>query len=149
MKILFLGDARDAGIILQALESTDNDEITYCASGPDAIAELLTNKYDWAIAEGSLLVERKKDIIKYFQKIGRINHDDQTVKEPIKTDLAHSTKSTKCGVEWSKNGVLQLHCGLHEFIKHRPPSDPFMLNDAGAILFEYHAPCIKVRGRDG
>jgi len=149
MKILFLGDARDADIILRALESTDDDEITFCATGPDAIAELLTNKYDWAIAEGSLLVERKRDIIKYFQNINSNTQGNHTVKARINTDAAQFTRSTKCGVEWSKGGVLQLHCGLHDLIKHRTLPDPSALYDAGAIIFEYHAPCKKERWRNG
>ena len=149
MKILFLGDARDADIILRALESTDDDEITFCATGPDAIAELLSNKYDWAIAEGSLLVERKREIIKYFQNINSNIQGNHTVKARINTDAAQSTRSTKCGVEWSKNGVLQLHCGLHDLIKHRTLPDPSALYDAGAIIFEYHAPCKKERWRNG
>ena len=149
MKILLIGDERDAGIILRALENANDDEITRCATGPDAIAELLSNKYDWAIVEGLSLIKHKKDIIRYFQSIDSNTQGNHTVKARINTDAAQSTRSTKCGVEWSKGGVLQLHCGLHDLIKRRTLPDPSALYDAGAIIFEYHAPCKKERWRNG
>jgi hypothetical protein len=53
---------------------------------------------------------------------------------------------TSCGVEWSKDGVLQLHCGLHALLNNTPAPRQPDLGCAGEILFEYHAPCAKVRG---
>ena len=149
MKIILAGGVVDATALLQALAHSSNHEIILCADGVRAMVELLKNGYDWAIIDGRAVNRGDKDIARFIRAMGLEACRNRVTPVQANTHDAGSANHAKCGVEWSKNGILQLHCGLHDLIKHRPLPDPSALYDAGAIIFEYHAPCKKERWRNG
>jgi len=148
MKILLAGGVLEAAALVQALAHAGDHEITHCADGARAIIDLLKNGYDWAIIDGRAVSGGKQEVARLIRMMG----------PDLQRNLAAATQTgcnangpgmyTSCGVEWSKDGVLQLHCGLHALLKDTPASGLPDLGCAGEILFEYHAPCSKVRRRD-
>lgn len=148
MKILLAGGALDAAALVQALAHASDHEITHCADGARAIIDLLKNGYDWAIIDGRAVSGGKQEVARLIRMMG----------PDLQRNLAAATQTgciasghgmhTSCGVEWSKDGVLQLHCGLHALLKNTPAPRQPDLGCAGQILFEYHAPCAKDRRRD-
>ena len=149
MKILFVGDVHNAASLRQALLRSNNHEIIHSTDDTHAIAKLLRKRYDWVIIDGLSLLEGKLDITRIIRMLTPEACRNRVTPVQANTFDAGSANHAKCGVEWSKNGVLQLHCGLHDLIKHRTLPDPSALYDAGAIIFEYHAPCKKERWRNG
>jgi len=148
MKILLAGGVRDAAALLQALTQATNHEIIHCADGARAIIELLNQGYDWAIIDGSTVRGGEKDIARLIRTMGH----DIPCKPAASSRSGGKANGTgmraSCGVEWSKDGVLQLHCGLHALLKDASVPWQPDLGCGGEILFEYHAPCTKVRRRD-
>ncbi len=147
MKILLAGGACETAALVQALAHASDHEITHCADGARAIVDLLKNGYDWAIIDGRAVCGGEKDVACLIRAMGPIHDKPSTCsRSGGKTNGAAMRSS--CGVEWSKEGVLQLHCGLHALLKNTPAPWQPDLGCAGEILFEYHAPCAKVRRRD-
>ncbi len=149
MKILLAGNMPEAKALLQALARASEHQITHCADGAYAIAELLKHGYDWAIINGRAVSGGDKDIARIIRAMGTDTGAVPPVDVPRDGSVTGPVASHACSVEWTKEGVLQLHCGLHALMKDamapwRP--DP---GCAGEILFEYHAPCVKARRRDG
>jgi hypothetical protein len=146
MKILLTGDVLDAAALVQALAHAGDHEITHCADGARTIIDLLKNGYDWAIIDGRAVRGGEKDIARLIRTMGPDIQCKSVVcsRSGVKAD--GSAMRTSCGVEWSKDGVLQLHCGLHALLNNTPAPRQPDLGCAGEILFEYHAPCTKVRG---
>ena len=148
MRILLAGGALEAAALVQALAHASDHEIIHCADGAHAIIDLLKNGYDWAIIDGRTVSGGKQEVDHLIRMMG----------PDLQRNLATATQSgcnasgprmqTSCGVEWSKDGVLLLHCGLHALLKVTPASGLPDLGCAGEILFEYHAPCSKVGRRD-
>ena len=149
MKILLAGGEVEATALLQALAHSSDHEIILCADGARAIVDLLKNGYDWAIIDGRAVNRGDKDIARFIRAMGPEACRNRVTPVQANTFDPGSANHAKCSVEWSKGGVLQLHCGLHEYIKHHTRSYPSVLYDAGAIIFEYHAPCKKERWRNG
>ena len=149
MKILFVGDVRNAASLRQALLRSNDHEINHSTDDIRAIAELLRKRYDWVIIDGLSLLDGKLDITRIIRMLSPEACRNRVTPVQANTFDAGSANHAKCSVEWSKGGVLQLHCGLHEYIKHHTSSYPSVLYDAGAIIFEYHAPCKKERWRNG
>ena len=150
MKILLVGCAAEAAPFLKALLYSHEHEIIHCADGSHAIAELHGNgkKYDWAILDGRAMMEGEKDIARIIRAMDPSfcpGHEERAQTSP---PVIHSPAAT-CGVEWSKDGVLQLHCGLHTLLKGAGAPPRAGMECAGEILFEYHAPCHKGRRRNG
>ena len=146
MKILLAGGAREAATLVQALAHANDHKITHCADGARAIIELLRNGYDWAIIDGRAVSGGKKDIACLIRAMGPDIQDKPAACSRSGGTASGPATRTSCGVEWTKDGVLQLHCGLHALLKNTPAPRPPDLGCAGEILFEYHAPCAKVRG---
>lgn len=146
MKILLAGGVREAAALVQALAHAGDHEITHCADGARAIIDLLRNGYDWAIIDGRAVRRGEKDIACLIRAMGPdIQGQPAACSRP--GDMASGPViRTACGVEWTKDGVLQLHCGLHALLKNTPAPRQPEPGCAGEILFEYHAPCAKVRG---
>jgi CheY-like chemotaxis protein len=149
MKILLTGCARETRALLQALTRAKDHEITHCADGARAIAELVKNGYDWAIIDGHSVTGREMDIARIIRTMGPDvpGHPDGSVATGAGAD--QPVMRTSCGVEWSKDGILQLHCGLHTLMNGAATAPPAGVGCAGEILFEYHAPCAKGRQRHG
>ena len=146
MKILLAGDALEATVLAQALAYASNHEITHCADGARAIIELLNQGYDWAIIDGRAVRGGEKDIARLIRTMCPDIQDKPAACSRSGGIASGPVIHTSCGVEWSKDGVLQLHCGLHALLKNTPAPQQPDLGCAGEILFEYHAPCAKVRG---
>ena len=146
MKILLAGGALNAAALLQALTQATNHEITHCADGARAIIELLNQGYDWAIIDGRAVRGGEKDIARLIRTMGPDIPYKPAASSCSGGKADGAGLRTSCGVEWSKDGVLQLHCGLHALLKNTPSPQQPDLGCAGEILFEYHAPCAKVRG---
>ena len=148
MKILLAGGVREAAALVQALAHASDHEITHCADGARAIIDLLKNGYDWAIIDGRAVRGGEMDIARFIRTMGPdIRYKPGACSRSGGNACAGSAR-TSCGVEWSKNGVLQLHCGLHALLKDAATPWHPDLGCAGQILFEYHAPCAKDRRRD-
>lgn len=150
MKIFLTGGAHDTASLLQALGRADGNQITHCADGVRAIAELLKQGCDWAIVNSRAVSGGEKDIARLIRAVGTHLHGVHPLTAPCAGAVAaHSDASHACGVEWTNDGVLQLHCRQHALIKESmSPGRPHP-GCAGEILFEYHAPCIKARRRNG
>jgi hypothetical protein len=148
MKILLAGGVLEAAALVQALAHASDHEITHCTDGARAIVDLLKKGYDWAIIDGRAVCGGEKDIACLIRAMGPDIHDKPSTCSRSSGKTNGGAMRTSCGVEWSKDGVLQLHCGLHALLKDAAtPSQPD-LGCAGEILFEYHAPCVKDRRRD-
>ena len=148
MKILLAGGILNAATLIQALAHAGDHEITHCADGARAIVDLLKNGYDWAIIDGRAVSGGKQEVARLIRMMGPDLYRNLVTAARTGGNASGCGMHTSCGVEWSKNGVLQLHCGLHALLKETPASGQPDLGCAGEILFEYHAPCPKVRRRD-
>jgi len=146
MKILLAGGDREAAALVQALAHASDHEITHCADGARAIIDLLGNGYDWAIIDGRAVRGGEKDIACFIRAMGPDIQDKPAAGSRSGGIASGPVIRTACGVEWTKDGILQLHCGLHALLKNTPALGQPDLGCAGEILFEYHAPCAKVRG---
>ncbi len=149
MRILLTGGAREATILLQALAHANHHEITHCADGARALAEFLRNGYDWAIIDRHSVTGGEMDIARLIRTMG--HEVEESLNRSVKAgaDANQPAMHTSCGVEWSKEGILQLHCGLHTLMKDATTPPHAGVGCAGEILFEYHAPCSKGRRRNG
>jgi len=125
-------------------------EITHCAEGDRAIAELCQRGrcYDWAIINGRVMAGGKKELAHVLRTMGSCtvtdDHTDQALSDHIASPI------TSCGVEWTQGGVLQLHCALHSQLRDArfaAAHDHGCL--PGSIVFEYHAPCSQERKGNG
>lgn len=146
MKILLAGGVLEAAALAQELAHASDHEITHCADGARAIIDLLRNGYDWAIIDGRAVSGGEKDIARLIRAMGPDIQDKPAVCSRSGGIASRTGMRASCGVEWTKDGVLQLHCGLHALLKNTPAPWQPDLGCAGEILFEYHAPCAKVRG---
>lgn len=134
--------------MLNALLQNQQHKITHCADGARAIVELLRNGYDWAIIDGRALGGGEKDIARLIRAMGPDIQDKPAACSWLDGKVNGTDMRSSCGVEWTKDGVLQLHCGLHELLKADAIPRRDNLGCAGEILFEYHAPCAKRQNRD-
>jgi hypothetical protein len=148
MKILLTGGVLEAAALVQALAHASDHEITHCADATRAIIDLLKNGYDWAIIDGRAVSGGEKDIARLIRTMGPDIQYKPAACSRSGAKANGAAMRTSCGVEWSKDGVLQLHCGLHALLKDAATPWQPDLGCAGEILFEYHAPCSKVRRRD-
>ena len=132
--------------MLKALLQDQRHEITHCAEGDRAIAALSQDGrcYDWAIVSGRAMAGDKRELPRLLRTPGSCaGTDRQTGSVPSDHD---ASPITPCGVEWTRGGVLQLHCALHSPLRdaqHAAAHDHGCLK--GGIAFEYHAPCGKER----
>lgn len=149
MKILLTGDARDAVVLLRALAHASDHQITHCTDGARTIAELLKHGYDWAIINSRAVCGGDKDIARIVRAMGTDTGGFPPLAAARDGSLTGPVAPHACGVEWTKEGVLQLHCGLHALMKDATAPWRPEPGCAGDILFEYHAPCAKARRRDG
>ncbi|MHB8623413.1 MAG: hypothetical protein ACYC9J_11105 [Sulfuricaulis sp.] len=149
MKILLAANKRETAALFQALARVNDHEITYCADGARAITALLKNGYDWAIIGGHCVTGGDTDIARLIRTIGSEIPGivDRSVLTAAGAD--QPVMHTSCGVEWSQDGILQLHCGLHTLMKAGGAAPHPGMGCAGEILFEYHAPCSNGRRRNG
>jgi hypothetical protein len=148
MKILLTGGVLEAAALVQALVHASDHEITHCADGARAIVDLLKNGYDWAIIDGRAVCGGNMDIARLIRMMGPDLQRNFAAATQTGCNAGGPGMQISCGVEWSKNGVLQLHCGLHALLKDASAPWQPDLGCAGEILFEYHAPCVKDRRRD-
>ncbi len=125
-------------------------EITHCAEGDRAIAELCQRGrcYDWAIINGQVMAGGKRELARALRTMGSCTVADDHTDRSLSGLIASPT--TSCGVEWTRGGVLQLHCTLHSQLRDAR----FATADdhgcpPGSIVFEYHAPCSKEQKRNG
>jgi len=150
MKILLVGCAREAAAMLQALLHDQRHEITHCAESDRAIAELRQRGrfYDWAIVNGRAMTGGEKDLACVLRTMGSFTvTDDPVIQAPAGPVAA---PAGVCGVEWTRGGVLQLHCAMHSLSREaRLATAPGHECLAGHIAFEYHAPCSKERKGNG
>jgi CheY-like chemotaxis protein len=146
MKILLASDALEAAALVQALAHAGDHEITHCADGARAIIDLLRNEYDWAIIDGRAVSGGERNIACLIRAMGADIQDKPAACSRSGDKAGGAAMRTSCGVEWTKDGVLQLHCGLHALLNNAPAPRQPDLGCVGEILFEYHAPCAKVRG---
>lgn len=150
MKILLVGCAREAAAMLQALLHDQRHEITHCAESDRAIAELHQRGrfYDWAIVNGRAMTGGEKDLARLLRTMGSFTVTDDPVIQAPGGPVA--APAGACGVEWTRGGVLQLHCALHSQRRDAhgatAPSHGCLTD---GIVFEYHAPCGKERKGNG
>ena len=149
MKILLAGGACEATALIQALAHASDHKITHCADGVRAIIELLRNGYDWAIINGRAVSGGETDVARLIRAMGPDIQDKPAACSRSGDKANAGGMHSSCGVEWTKDGVLQLHCSLHRLLKSGALPRRDNLGCAGEILFEYHAPCSKARGRHG
>lgn len=133
MKILLAGGASEAAALLEALAHASDHEITHCMDDARAIIDLLKNGYDWAIIDGRVASGGEKDGAPVVRAMG----------SRIPADYATAGQTTSCGVEWSREGILQLHCRMHSILRENPLARPVQPGSPGDMTFEYHAPCGK------
>lgn len=150
MKILLVGCEREAAAMLQALLRDQRHEITHCAESDRAIAELRQRGrfYDWAIVNGRAMTGGEKDLARLLRTMGSYAvTEDPAIQAP---GGRVTMPAGACGVEWTRGGVLQLHCTLHSLSREaRLAAAPDHQCLAGGIAFEYHAPCSKERKGNG
>lgn len=132
--------------MLKALLYDQQHEITHCAEGDRAIAALSQHGrfYDWAIVNGQAMAAGKRELSRILRMMGSCTVTDHHT-DPALNDH-NASPITSCGVEWTQEGVLQLHCALHSQLRdarHAVAHDHECLK--GNIAFEYHAPCSKER----
>lgn len=140
MKILLIECPREIAVLLETLLGSNACEISHCADNARAIAELRRERADHHCA---LREERKatgggKDDARVVRAMGpRTSTDITTPGSPF------------CGVEWSKDGILQLHCRLHSVLHGNASARHVKLGSVEGFFFEYHAPCGKGWKRHG
>lgn len=151
MKILLSGDHREAAALLRLLLANNDHEITHCADGARAIFKLLRNGYDWAIINGRDVGGGSMDISRLIRAMGPelSEQNAEGASSPCHHHGQGAGGRAPCGVEWTKDGVLQLHCGLHERLKPDARLRHDDQDSPGDIIFQYHAPCGKPRGHHG
>ena len=149
MKILLAGGMLEATALLHALLHTSDHEIIHSADGARAIVELLKNRYDWAIIDGRIVSGNDEEVARLIRAMVRGIKENPLMANQAETKTHGHILPASCGVEWSKGGVLQLHCRLHAILKNSTTPWRSDLGCAGEILFEYHAPCKKERWRNG
>lgn len=141
MKILLIGCPPEITVLLETLVGSSDGEIVHCADETHAIAALhgdargRNRPYSDAPAAGAA-----KDGAGAVHATGS------------RTSASHAAAgpAISCGVEWSKGGILQLHCRLHSVLCGNALAQPAPLPDpTEGFFFEYHAPCDKERKRHG
>jgi hypothetical protein len=146
MKILVAGARTSAADLIEALGRPGDNEIIHCTDEICALDKLLSEKYEWAIISGLTLSEGIREnarLIRAMASVIKRKAGPPAPDDPCPRD------SAACGVEWSKDGVLQLHCSLHALLKDPIASPCAGKIGSGDIFFEYHAPCAKDRRRHG
>ena len=127
--ILVIGDAGEAVPDFLG-QPQDHHRFTYCARDDCArgSAERPGRCYDWVVIEGESLVRDETDLIQSLRAMGFFLHENKRGEH-------------RCGVEWSREGVLQLRCCMQA--SARAPGCRAQQTDAGpqnGFVFEYHAP---------
>lgn len=149
MKILVAGGGTCAADLIEALARPGNYEITHCTNETCALAELLRQEYDWAIISGNNQGGDKTDNARLIRAMASVLGQKAGPATPPVLEQARPGDGASCGVEWTDDGILQLHCCLHTLLKTAGARQKPVVADLGEILFEYHAPCSKERSRNG
>lgn len=93
-------------------------------------------EYDWVILNGNEFEMGKQKRLNAIQS--------GVCEEATVQDLGCHAEASKCGITWSENGVLQLHCKRHDALRKTKSS----VGGGGEALdtcniFEYQRPCAR------
>jgi len=129
-RVLVIGDPEMTASLLHDSRA-EHHSFTYCAG--DNCANLSAGQdgkhYEWIIINGEVLRGDETDLIQSLRAMGLLN-----------TESA-AAAVTRCGVEWLRDGSLQLHCCMKS--PHRlsnvSAENPVEHQEPG-FVFEYHAP---------
>ncbi len=136
VKILVIGDT-DAGTPEFLRHQRGHYQFTYCAR--DNYANDSHHRpgrfYDWIVIDGESLGGDETELVQSLRTMGFLS-------EQGKGRAGH-----RCGVEWSRDGILQLRCCMqasqkearHQAAVRRQSLD----KQQGGFVFEYHAPVKK------
>lgn len=103
-----------------------------------------TDKHDWVIMDRRLLKLSKPELEKLHHDAPFQNIEMGGPKSD--TDYTSVTSNhARCGVEWSKHGVLQLRCALRGKCEggNQTINAQHKAGLTGGCAYEYLAPCLK------
>ncbi len=167
MNILLVGDLERFEELLRDLRTelrSREGEIqgfTHLADGARALAELAqgARRYRWVILEDRAVQGGGREIAAAVREMGpysehrpaesRQGCPGHTCGDGRPADSRSGTPPDHhCGIEWDRNGVLQLRCCLkHLALPVTAP--PMARRDfSRGLIFEYHGPC-RTRMHDG
>ncbi len=157
MNILLVGDLERFEELLRDLRTelrSREGEIqgfTHLADGARALAELAqgTRRYRWVILEDRAVQGGGREIAAAVREMGPIPGGRQHAEDK---DLAceggrHIDCRTAvppdqhCGIEWNRNGVLQLRCCLKHLALPATIPPVARRDFSRGMIFEYHGPC--------
>lgn len=114
----------------------DRFRFTYCAGDDRNVEPPLTanGTFDWVLVDGGLINGDQKELFQSLRAIGFLFSD------------ASCGGQQSCRVEWTPEGVLELHCCMQGRRENRKAAAS-QRRQAGESLdgfvFEYHAPMKK------
>jgi len=129
-RVLVIGDPEMTACLLHDSRA-EHHSFTYCAG--DNCANISTGQdgqhYEWIIINGEVLGRDETDLIQSLRAMGLLNAE-----RPAGTD-------TRCGVEWLRDGSLQLRCCMkaRRQVPEVSAQSPVEQQEPG-FVFEYHAP---------
>jgi len=129
-RVLVIGDAETTASLLRDSRA-EHHSFTYCAGGNCAniSAGQDARHYEWIIINGEVLRGDETDLIQSLRAMGLLNMEPG------------AGAGTRCGVEWLRDGSLQLHCCMKSprQLSKASAASPVEHQEPG-LVFEYHAP---------
>ncbi len=128
-RILVCSDQRQSAAELP-LRRGDRYRLTHCARDDQGIdvTGRMQQRYDWILFEGALMDGDQMELVRSLRAMGLLFPESGR----------GGCNYRSCRVEWSPNGILELHCGRRGGCGDTPPDRPD--KEAEGYVFEYHAP---------
>ena len=160
MNILLVGDLERFEELLRDLrDDLRNREgeiqgFTHLADGARALAELAqgARRYRWVILEDRAVQGGGREIAAAVREMGpssehRQAEDGQSCSTHTCGDgrpadsRSGAPPDRHCGIEWDRNGVLQLRCCLKHLALPVAAPSAARRDFSRGLIFEYHGPC--------
>jgi hypothetical protein len=117
-RILVIGDAEQAESAIRASQR-ERCSLACCAADDylDALSEPQGRRFDWVMIDAGVL-----RAMGFFSSPPRVEDDG------------------RCGVEWARDGTLQLKCCMYPRSPRLKPVAAGEVQPQSGFVFEYHAP---------
>ncbi len=124
--ILVIGDSEQAVSKLPLVDA-DNYRFSYCArDNRDSESIVNGRPFDWILLDGNSLRGDQKELIRSLRTIGFFSSGKM------------AQGRSRCQLEWTEQGVLQLHCCMQANLQNIAAGQSD--EDQDGCVFEFHGP---------
>lgn len=147
MKVLFVGCRHRLKILLQDLQQDEGVMNTHCVDGMQSFTELShkVKQYDMVILDGQKITGDSREVAHTIHAMGPVCADAATSTEVGDGLSLPPSAPASCGIEWSKHGVLLMHCQLHRTRCEKLETTTEVQALHEGTIFDYQAPCKKMK----